>query len=62
MAQCYNMGSDGHDAAWKCEASMPDGYRFSSVEVRCCDVLYARLLLCGRLPEVSHSDLNLLFM
>lgn len=33
MVQCYNMGSDGTDAAWKCEASMPDGYSFSSVEV-----------------------------
>jgi len=33
MVQCYNMGSDGTDAAWKCEASMPDGYSFMSVEV-----------------------------
>lgn len=33
MVQCYNMGSDGTDAAWKCEASMPDSYSFSSVEV-----------------------------
>eukprot|EP00903_Cladosiphon_okamuranus_P008799 g8427.t1 len=35
IAQCYNMGSDGTDAAWKCEASMPDGYSFSSIEVGC---------------------------
>ncbi|CAM9364018.1 unnamed protein product, partial [Scytosiphon promiscuus] len=33
--QCYNMGSDGMDAAWKCEATMPQGYSFSSVEVGC---------------------------
>lgn len=33
IAQCYNMGSDGTDASWKCEASMPEGYSFSSVEV-----------------------------
>lgn len=33
MVQCYNMGSDGIDAAWKCEASMPEGYDFSSIEV-----------------------------
>lgn len=33
MVQCYNMGQDGFDAAWKCETSMPDGYSFSSVEV-----------------------------
>lgn len=33
MVQCYNMGSDGHDAAWKCEASMMEGYSFSFVEV-----------------------------
>ncbi|CAM9144764.1 unnamed protein product [Ascophyllum nodosum] len=29
------MGSDGRDAAWKCEASMPEGYSFSSIEVGC---------------------------
>ncbi|CAM9320855.1 unnamed protein product [Ectocarpus sp. 13 AM-2016] len=35
VVQCYNMGSDGTDAAWKCEANMPDDYSFSSVEVSC---------------------------
>lgn len=33
LVQCYNMGQDGFDAAWKCEASMPNGYTFSSIEV-----------------------------
>lgn len=32
--QCYNTGSDGYDASWKCEASMPEGYSFSWIEVR----------------------------
>lgn len=37
MVQCYNEGVDGVggvDPTWKCEASMPDGYSFRSVEVR----------------------------
>lgn len=34
IVQCYNTGSDGYDASWKCEASMPEGYSFSWIEVR----------------------------
>lgn len=48
--QCYNMGSDGTDAAWKCEATLPDGYSFSSVEVcnpRGCLKLSHRLVACA---------------
>jgi len=33
--QCTNMGTDGRDVQWKCEADMPDGYRFGSVDVSC---------------------------
>lgn len=32
---CTNMGSDGQDAQWKCEADMPNGYRFGAIDVSC---------------------------
>jgi len=32
---CTNMGSDGRDMQWKCEADMPDGYRFGTIDVSC---------------------------
>lgn len=49
MVQCYNMGSDGTDAAWKCEASMPDGYSFSSVEVKLTFVLLRLVFYCNNI-------------
>jgi len=33
--QCYNMGSDGRDVQWKCEADMDDSFRFGSITVSC---------------------------
>lgn len=32
---CTNMGSDGRDVQWKCEADMPEGYRFGALDVSC---------------------------
>lgn len=32
---CTNMGSDGRDIQWKCEADMPNGYRFGTIDVSC---------------------------
>lgn len=32
---CLNMGTDGRDVQWKCEADMPDGYRFGTIDVSC---------------------------
>jgi hypothetical protein len=35
-AQCTNVGSDGRDAQWRCEATgLPDGARFGRIEVSC---------------------------
>lgn len=50
MVQCYNMGQDGFDAAWKCEANMPDGYSFSSVEV--CPILRSSMQITRE--EAAH--------
>lgn len=33
--QCHNVGSDGNDAQWKCEANMPDSYQFDQISVSC---------------------------
>jgi len=35
VVQCYNMGSDGIDAQWRCETDMPTGIRFGITEVGC---------------------------
>jgi len=35
VIQCYNMGSDGSDMQWKCEAEMGDAYRFGPLSVNC---------------------------
>src|SRR4051794_21824993 len=32
---CRNVGSDGVDVQWHCEADLPDNMRFSSIEVSC---------------------------
>ncbi|CAM9914652.1 unnamed protein product [Chrysoparadoxa australica] len=41
VVQCTNVGSDGVDAQWKCEASMPEGMKFRSSEVSCEGYSYA---------------------
>ena len=33
--QCRNMGSDGFDVQWKCEADMSTEYRFGTTTVSC---------------------------
>lgn len=61
MVQCYNMGSDGTDAAWKCEASMPEGYSFSSVEVKkACTPGVLWRYVCGTLLRFEQSRQPLL--
>eukprot|EP00478_Filoreta_tenera_P001284 GABV01001302.1.p1 GENE.GABV01001302.1~~GABV01001302.1.p1 ORF type:complete len:151 (+),score=28.40 GABV01001302.1:161-613(+) len=32
---CTNVGFDGHDVQWKCEAEMPEDYRFGAITVLC---------------------------
>jgi len=32
---CTNMGSNGERTQWKCEADMPAGYRFGTIDVSC---------------------------
>ena len=34
-AMCRNVGWDGNDVTWKCEAELPKGVRFGKVEVNC---------------------------
>eukprot|EP00639_Heterosigma_akashiwo_P024333 CAMPEP_0206401894 /NCGR_PEP_ID=MMETSP0294-20121207/26581_1 /ASSEMBLY_ACC=CAM_ASM_000327 /TAXON_ID=39354 /ORGANISM="Heterosigma akashiwo, Strain CCMP2393" /LENGTH=265 /DNA_ID=CAMNT_0053858761 /DNA_START=144 /DNA_END=941 /DNA_ORIENTATION=+ len=35
VVQCRNVGTDGVDANWKCDAEMPQGYRFGQIQVGC---------------------------
>jgi len=34
-AMCKNIGFDGRDVAWKCEAELPKGIKFGKVQVSC---------------------------
>jgi hypothetical protein len=35
VVQCYNVGSNGIDAEWRCESPMPEGISFGFTEVSC---------------------------
>ncbi|OZJ03330.1 hypothetical protein BZG36_04221 [Bifiguratus adelaidae] len=35
VVQCYNVGWDGTDVQWRCEADLPKGIKFGDVEVSC---------------------------
>eukprot|EP00850_Spirogloea_muscicola_P001687 SM000006S19452 [mRNA] locus=s6:832622:834841:+ [translate_table: standard] len=35
VVQCVNVGSDGFDVQWRCEADLPTGLRFGATEVVC---------------------------
>jgi len=35
IVQCHNMGSDGYDVQWKCEAELNGEVRFGKTEVSC---------------------------
>ena len=35
MFQCYNVGSDGFDVQWKCQAEMPNIFKFGKIKVSC---------------------------
>lgn len=35
VVQCTNVGSDGRDYQWKCEASLPEEYSFGTTTVSC---------------------------
>lgn len=35
VMQCRNMGSDGRDVQWRCEADLDDKVRLGAVEVLC---------------------------
>jgi hypothetical protein len=35
VVQCQNVGSDGRDVQWRCEADMDTSYRFGAIRVSC---------------------------
>jgi len=35
VVQCKNMGSDGYDVQWKCEADLDNSVKFGKIEVSC---------------------------
>ena len=35
VVQCHNMGTDGYDVQWKCQAEMLSNLKFGKIDVNC---------------------------
>ncbi|KAN0047839.1 hypothetical protein ACTA71_002226 [Dictyostelium dimigraforme] len=59
--QCYNMGSNGMDVQWKCEANLDSTVKFGTIDVNCegyayPDDPYITADSCGVLYELEYSN------